>query len=134
MFRKELVKDLTDVFGMQHVRLCGLDDETEVLYFNPREIVSQPIVGSGTTHFRVYGELGINQDADNGEYGFIHHRLLTSKVPNAVRFQLQGDEQSIAQNLYDQHRILSTVSCVWEADIDWNNAPEIEGGTINIGD
>lgn len=131
MFRKQLTQDLLDVFEMKYARLCGVDDESEVIYFQPTEIVSQPNSGSGFTHFRVYGNLGINQDAANGEYGFIHHKLLTSKAKNVARFQLQGDEQAFAQTLYDQHRIISTVPCVWEADIPWNEAPEIAGGTIN---
>jgi len=130
MFRKELEKDLLNVFEMKYARLCAVDDETEVIYFNPTEIVSEPIVGSGKTHFRVYGTLGINQDEDNGVFGYIHHKLLTSSAPSAKRFQLQGDESAFAQTLYDQHRIISTVPCVWDADIDWNDAPEIAGGVI----
>lgn len=130
MFRKELTEDLLAVFELKYARLCGVDDESEVIYFNPQEIVSTPIEGSGMTHFRVYGTLGINQDAANGEYGFIHHKLLTSNAKNKGRFQLQGDEQAFAQNLYDQHRVISTVACVWEADIPWNQAPDITGGTI----
>ena len=130
MFRKELTEDLLAVFELKYARLCGVDDESEVIYFNPQEIVSTPIEGSGMTHFRVYGTLGINQDAANGEYGFIHHKLLTSNAKNKGRFQLQGDEQAFAQNLYDQHRVISTVACVWEADIPWNKAPDITGGAI----
>lgn len=130
MFRKELMKDLVSVFGLPHARLTGIDDETNVIYFEPTDIVSEPIEGSGTTHFRVYGTLGINQDADNGEYGFLHHTLLKSNAPNKNRFQLQGDETAQAQTLYEQHRILSRVPVVWSADIPWDDAPKIEGGTI----
>lgn len=132
MFRHLLIEDLKAVFEMKEARLCAIDDETECVYFNPQEVVSTPIVGSGKTHFRVYGTLGINQDEANGSYGFIHHKLLCSRHECAKKFQLQGDEQTTAQNLYDQHRILSSVPCVWESDVDWNNAPEIEGGSVNF--
>lgn len=130
MFRKMLTADLLAVFELRSARLCGVDDEMDVIYFNPTDIVSQPIAGSGMTHFRVYGELGINMDAKNGQFGFIHHKLLASNSPVANRFQLQGDETGYAQTLYEQHRIISTVPAVWEADIPWNDAPEITGGTI----
>lgn len=132
MFRKLLTDDIKAVFDVKNVRLCAVDDETECIYFNPTEIVSTPIVGSGTTHFRVYGTLGINQDEKNGVFGYIHHKLLQSTKEQAKRFQLQGDEQSMTQTLYDQHRILSTVACVWESDIDWNKAPDVEGGKVEL--
>ena len=72
MFRPTLKKDLVDVFGFAQVRITGLDDESEVLYFNPIEIVSTPVVGSGKTHFRVYGELGIYQDEANGKFSLYY--------------------------------------------------------------
>ena len=130
MFRPELEKDLKDVFGFKNVRLTAVDDETECIYFNPTSIVSTPAVGSGLTHFRVYGQIGLNQDEANGKFGYIHHKLRTSNANHAKRFQVQGDEEGRLVDLYDQHRILSLLNVVWEADIPWNKAPEIEGGTF----
>lgn len=132
MFRKQLESDLKEVFGFSVVRLNGIDDETEVLYCEIKEIVSTPIVGSGKTHFRVYCNLGLNQDEANGHYGYIHHKLLTSNSSRRETFQLQGDEIAQTQTLYEQHRILSHVECVWESDISWNDAPEIESGNIEV--
>lgn len=130
MFRKQLIADLKEVFGFDKIRICMLDDETEVIYCYPREIVSTPIVGSGTTHFRVYCDLSINQDEANGTFGYLHHKLLTSTSSLRNKFQIQSDETANIQNLYDQHRVISTVQIVWESDIEWNDAPQIEGGTI----
>lgn len=130
MFRKELTKDLLDVFRMKEARLCAIDDETEVIYFNIMEVVEEPILGSGYTHFRVYGTLGINQDEDNGQYGSIRRALLTSPAPNRNRFQLQGDEVTHTQTLFQQHRILSEIQCVWSATIEWNKAPKVTGGEL----
>lgn len=127
MFRKQLVKDLCDVFGMKAVRLTAVDDETEVIYFQCQDIVSEPNEGSGTTHFRVYGTIGINQDSANGEYGFIHHTLLKSNADCKGRFQLQGDEKATAQTLYEQHRIISELPIVWSAEIPWDKAPDLDG-------
>lgn len=132
MFRHELEKDLRDVFGFKNVRLTGVDDETECIYFDPTSIVSTPIVGSGKTHFRVYGTLGLNQDEANGKFGYLHHKLRTTNAEHRKRFQVQGDEEGRLVDLYDQHRILSLLNVVWEADIPWNQAPEIEGGNIYL--
>lgn len=132
MFRKQLTEDLRGVFGFDKVRICGLDDETEVLYFQPStDIVSTPIMGSGKTHFRVYGTIFINQDEANGVFGIIHHKLLSSNHPAKSKFMLTGDEKGLVQNLYDQHRVISSQDVVWESDVDWNDAPEITGGIID---
>lgn len=130
MFRKQITEDLKNVFGFKNVRLTGLDDETECIYFNPADIVSTPIVGSGTTHFRIYGTISLNQDKENGKFGFLHHKLRTTDAECRKRFQVQGDERGRLIDLYDQHRIISELDVVWEADIPWNEAPDIEGGTI----
>lgn len=130
MFRPQLTEDLRQVFGFKNVRMTGLDDETECIYFNPYDIVSTPIVGSGYTHFRIYGTISLNQDEANGKFGFLHHKLRTSNAECRKHFQVQSDERGRLIDLYDQHRIVCELDVVWEANIPWNQAPEIEGGTI----
>lgn len=130
MFRPQLTEDLRQVFGFKNVRMTGLDDETECIYFNPYDIVSTPIVGSGYTHFRIYGTISLNQDEANGKFGFLHHKLRTSNAECRKHFQVQSDERGRLVDLYDQHRIVCELDVVWEANIPWNQAPEIEGGTI----
>ncbi len=134
MFRPQLVKDLQDVFGYTRVRITDLDDESEVLYFNPLEIVSTPNVGSGTTHFRVYGELGVYQDEANGKFGQLHHRWRTTKSPAKNRIQFQGDEEGRLVNLLQQHKILTKQKIVWQGDVSWNEAPDVAGGTVTMED
>lgn len=132
MFRPTLKKDLVDVFGFAQVRITDLDDESEVLYFNPIEIVSTPVVGSGKTHFRVYGELGIYQDEANGKFGQLQHKWSTSHAAAKNKFQFQGDEEGRLVNLLQQHKILSKQRVVWQSDIEWNEAPDVAGGNINL--
>lgn len=132
MFRPTLIKDLQDVFGFANVRITDLDDESEVLYFNPIEIVSTPIVGSGKTHFRVYGELGVYQDEANGKFGQLQHRWRTTQATSKNKFQFQGDEEGRLVSLLQQHKILTKQRVVWQSDIEWNEAPNVDGGSINI--
>ena len=132
MFRPTLKKDLVDVFGFAQVRITGLDDESEVLYFNPIEIVSTPIVGSGKTHFRVYGELGVYQDEANGKFGQLQHKWRTSNSAAKNKFQFQGDEMGMLVTLLQQHKILSKQLVVWQSDIEWNEAPDVTGGNIDL--
>lgn len=132
MFRKQLIEDLKDVFGFETVRITALDDETEVLFFNPENIVSTPIVGSGKTHFRVYGTLALNQDEANGVFGYLEHKLHSGNSPRRDCFQMVGDGQGMLIDLFDQHWIRSSLQIVWESDIDWNDAPHVEGGEINF--
>lgn len=132
MFRPMLKEDLIKVFGFTNVRITDLDDESEVLYFNPIEIVSTPIVGSGKTHFRVYGELGVYQDEANGKFGQLQHKWRVSNYVNKNRIQFQGDEEGRLVNLLQQHKILSKQRIVWQADVDWNEAPDVVDGTITM--
>ena len=127
MFRKQLEEDLKNVWGFDEVRFCPRDDETNVLYFNIQQVVSEPIVGSGKTHFRVYGNIELNMDEANGQFGFIAHRKLTSKHEAVHRFQQQSDESGQLSTLFDQHRILTSQQFCWESDIEWNQAPTVEG-------
>jgi len=127
MFRQQLMDDLKAVWGFEEVRFCPRDDETNVLYFNIRSVVSEPQVGSGKTHFRVYGSIELNMDEANGQFGYIMHKKLIATCDAVKRFQQQSDETGLLSSLYDQHRILTTQDFCWESDIDWNEAPDIQG-------
>lgn len=127
MYHKQLVKDLTKIFGIKKVVFSSVEygAEQDVIYCDVISERNRP--ANGHYYFAVRGTIGFNAQYGNTKKGWFHYKWLASPYEKKYRLQLGNNEVNVNFAEMNKYFCKSRIDFVYRIKIDFNPSHKTEG-------
>lgn len=127
MYHKDLIKDLTQIFGIKKVVFSSVEygEEQDVIYCDISTEFNRP--RNGFYYFRITGQLGFNSQYGNTVKGFFHDKWLRSTYPHKARLDFSGFENNVNFPVMNKFFCKSRIDFVYTIKLPYNPAQKTRG-------
>ena len=133
MYHKQLVNDLTKIFGIKKIVFSSVEygAEQDILYC---DITSERnrLTNNGYYYFVVRGTIGFNAQHGNTKKGWFHYKWLASPYKDKARLQLGNNEVNVNFAEMNKYFCKSRIDFVYRIKIEFNPSHKTRGWVQKI--